>query len=281
MSEPILAGVIGWPIGHSRSPLLHGHWLARYGVRGHYVPLAVPPKRLETALRALPSLGFAGVNVTIPHKQAAARLVDRLDAAAERTGSVNMITVAADGTLDGASTDGAGFCASLDAAVPGVLHRPGPVLMLGAGGAARAIGDALQRRGAELLVVNRTREHAQSLATLLGPAVTVVDWSDLGDALAGIRLLVNTTALGMIGKPPLALDLTPLSGDAVVADIVYTPLETNLLAAARARGNPVVDGLGMLLHQARPAFQRWFGIDPGVDAALRAAVLTDPAGAAR
>jgi shikimate dehydrogenase len=270
----ILAGVMGWPIGHSRSPLLHGSWLTRHGIAGAYVPLAVQPERLEQALRALPALGFAGVNLTVPHKEAAARLVDRLDGTARRIGSVNMVTVLADGTLEGASTDGHGFMANL-CALSDWRPKPGrPVVVIGAGGAARAVADALIQAGAEpVRVANRSAARTEALRRDLGPAIEPWAWSLRQEALAGATLLVNTTTLGMKGEAALPLDLTLLPVEAIVTDIVYTPLETPLLAAARARGNPVVDGLGMLLHQARPAFARWFGVEPTVDAALRQVVL--------
>lgn len=274
MSAFTLAGVMGWPIGHSRSPVLHGHWLQRYGIAGAYVPLAVRPERLEQALRALPALGFAGCNVTIPHKEAVFRLVDATDAAARRTGSVNLVLVRPDGTLEGRSTDGYGFVESLRQAAPTWSPGRGTVALIGAGGAARAIAAALLDAGeTRLRVVNRTDARAHALARDLGGVVEAWPWSLRGIALAGCHLLVNATSLGMAGQEPLPLDLSLLPKQAIVADIVYVPLETRLLAAARARGNLVVDGLGMLLHQARPAFAAWYGIDPAVDEGLRRAVL--------
>jgi shikimate dehydrogenase len=268
MTATILAGVMGWPIAHSRSPALHGTWLERHGIRGAYVPLAVRPERLEQALRALPALGFAGVNLTVPHKEAALGIVDRPDPTAARIGSVNMVTVLPDGALEGASTDGFGFMASLG------TPEPGTAVLLGAGGAARAIADALIQAGwPRLRVVNRSEARAEALARDLGPAIEPWPWSLRHVALANARLLVNTTVLGMTGQRPLDLDLDLLPDAATVVDIVYAPLETPLLASARARGNPAIDGLGMLLHQARPAFARWFGIEPVVDEALRRAVL--------
>ena len=274
MSGTIVAGVMGWPIAHSRSPVLHGTWLARHGIAGAYVPFAVRPADLAQALRALPALGIAGVNLTVPHKEAAIGLVDRLSPTAARIGSVNMVTVQPDGTLAGESTDGAGFMASLGAAAP--AREPGrrSVVLLGAGGAARAIADALIQAGeTRLRLINRSPDRATALAADLGPAVEPWPWELRHIALAGAGLLVNTTTLGMTGQPPLGLDLGLLPPDAIVVDIVYAPLETPLLAAARAGGRRAVDGLGMLLHQARPAFARWFGVEPVVDAALRQAVL--------
>jgi len=273
-SAPKLAGVMGWPIGHSRSPILHGTWLKRYEIGGHYVPLSVQPDRLEGALRALNSLGFAGVNLTIPHKERAAELVDRLTVDAARTGSVNMVTVLPDGTLEGASTDGYGFIENLRQAIrQWPVHVERPVLVIGAGGAAKAIVPALRDCGyRSVLVANRTDARANSLADAFG--VESVGWETRHIALNDIGLLINTTSQGMVGQAPLDLDLTRLPTDAIVTDIVYTPLLTPLLAAARDRGNVIVDGLGMLLHQARPAFARWFGVDPTVDQALRDAVLS-------
>lgn len=271
-----LAGVMGWPVGHSRSPLLHGHWLARYGIDGAYVPLAVPPERIEQALRALPALGFRGCNVTVPHKEAAFRLVDRLDRTAQRIGAVNTIIVAEDGSLEGRNTDGYGFWENLRQLAPADCQpQTGPALVLGAGGAARAIITALLDQGVpEIRLVNRTRARAEELATALDDArVRVADWQDRAVLLDGAHLLVNTTTQGMQGQPPLEIDLASLPATALVTDIVYTPLMTDLLAQAQRRGNAIVDGLGMLLHQARPGFHAWFGTDPQVDEALRRHVL--------
>jgi shikimate dehydrogenase len=274
-----LAGVMGWPVGHSLSPRLHGFWLRQHGIDGAYVPLAVEPARLEQALRALPALGFRGVNLTIPHKEPALALVDKATPAAARIGAINTVIVEPGGLL-GDNTDGYGFMASLAAGAPDWQAGAGPAVLLGAGGAARAIAVALIEAGApELRLVNRTRARAETLAADLaavahehGTALTVLPWQDK-EALAGAVLLVNTTSRGMTGQPALAIDLAPLPVAALVADIVYNPLETGLLAAARARGHPVVDGLGMLLHQARPGFRAWFGVDPEVSEALRATVL--------
>ena len=269
-----LAGVMGWPVAHSLSPRLHGHWLRRYGIDGAYVPLPVPPEHLECALRALPALGFAGTNLTIPHKETAVLLVDRLSAAAERIGAVNTVMVEPDGTLSGDNTDGFGFIASLSESEVGWHAAAGPAVVLGAGGAARAIAVALLDAGApEVRLLNRTPERAHALAGELGGQVHPVAWAGRAAAMAQAALLVNTTSLGMHGQPPLDLALDALPPTALVTDVVYTPLITPLLALARARGNPVVDGLGMLLHQARPGFRVWFGVDPVVDDDLRAAVL--------
>jgi shikimate dehydrogenase len=269
-----LAGVMGWPVAHSLSPRLHGHWLRRHRVDGAYVPLPVLPERLEQALCVLPLLGFAGTNLTIPHKEAAVPLVDRLSPAAERIGAVNTIVVEPDGTLSGDNTDGFGFIASLSERRVGWHAAAGPAVVLGAGGAARAIAAALLDAGVpEVRLLNRTAERAHTLAAELGGPVHPVEWARRSAALADAALLVNTTSLGMHGQPPLDLTLDALPPTALVTDVVYTPLITPLLALARARGNPVVDGLGMLLHQARPGFRAWFGVEPVVDDDLRAAVL--------
>lgn len=268
------AGVMGWPVGHSRSPALHGWWLEQYRIDGAYVPMAVQPDHLATALRALPVLGFAGCNLTIPHKRAALSLVDRLDSAAERIGAVNTVVIAPDGALEGRNTDGFGFIESLRAARADWTSRHGSAVVVGAGGAARAILVALLDDGApEIRLINRTFASAEALATEFGARVKAVDWIERHHALGDAALLVNTTSLGMRGEAALDLALDRLPPHALVNDIVYAPLETPLLAAARARGNPVVDGLGMLLHQARPGFAAWFGIWPDVTAGLRDAVL--------
>ena len=269
-----LAGVMGWPVGHSRSPRLHGYWLEHYGIDGAYVPLAVPPDRIEQAIRALPALGFRGCNVTVPHKEAAYRTVDRLDATAKRMGAVNTIVVGEDGSLEGRNTDGFGFIENLKSGAPGWTAADGPALVIGAGGAARAVVASLLDEGApQVWLVNRTRARAEELASDIGGAIEVADWVSRETLLEGAALVVNTTTQGMAGQPPLDLDLRALRGSAVVTDIVYTPLMTPLLSAAQARGNRVVDGIGMLLHQARPGFAAWFGREPEVTEGLKAAVL--------
>jgi shikimate dehydrogenase len=272
-----IAGVMGWPVAHSRSPRLHGYWLRTHGIDGAYVPLPVRPEQFVTAMRALPMLGFAGVNVTVPHKEAALAVVDRSDATARRIGAVNMVVIAADGTLDGRNSDAFGFQENLRAAVPNWSPKSGPAVILGAGGAARAIAVALLEAGAPAIrVVNRAAERAERLSREIGGPFRVYGWSDRTSALVDAALLVNTTTLGMSGQPALELLLDRLPTTAVVNDIVYSPLETSLLAAAKVRGNPVVDGLGMLLHQARPAFAAWFGVEPAVTPALRRFVLEAP-----
>jgi shikimate dehydrogenase len=268
-----LAGIMGWPVAHSLSPRLHGHWLLRHGIDGAYVPLPVPPERLEQALSALPALGFAGVNLTIPHKEMAVALMDRLSPTAERIAAVNTVVVEADGTLSGDNTDGFGFIAALSESEAGWRAAAGPAVLLGAGGAARAVAVALLDAGVpEVRLLNRTSERARALAGELGGPVHAVDWAARAAALDGAALLVNTTSLGMRGQPPLVLTLDALPRTALVTDVVYTPLITPLLTLAQARGNPVIDGLGMLLHQARPGFCAWFGVDPEVDDDLRAVV---------
>jgi shikimate dehydrogenase len=270
----IRAGVMGWPVEHSRSPALHGFWLQQYRIVGDYVLLSVPPERLEAALRALAADGFAGCNLTLPHKEQALRLVDRADATARRVGAVNTIVVAADGTLEGRNTDAFGFHENLVTTVPGWRAAAGPAVVLGAGGAARAVVTSLLDQGApEVRLLNRHRERAEALATALGGPISVLDWEARAAALDGAALLVNATSLAQAGQPPLALALDALPKGAVVNDIVYVPLETPLLAAARARGNGVVDGLGMLLHQARPAFAAWFGVMPEVTPELRRHIM--------
>ena len=268
-----LAGVIGCPVGHSRSPVLHGHWLQVHGLRGHYVPLHVAPEDLGMVLRALPAAGFVGVNVTLPHKQAALALAHEATSTARRIGAANTLSFR-DGRILADNTDGYGFLQNLREGVPDWQSGAGPALVLGAGGAARAVLVALAEAGVpEIWLTNRTRARAEALVADLGLAVRVLDWTDYADALPQAALVVNTSSLGMEGQPPLDLPAEMLHPDAVVTDIVYTPLETALLRAARARGCRVVDGLGMLLYQAAPGFERWFGQRPVVDAGLRRAVL--------
>jgi shikimate dehydrogenase len=277
-----LAGIMGWPIAHSRSPALHGFWLQEHGVDGAYVPLAVAPERLEQALRALPALGFRGCNLTIPHKQAALKVMDRVDAFAQRVGAMNTVIIAEDGSLEGSNTDVFGFHENLREQCPDWRASSGPAVVLGAGGAARAVVAALAAAGAtEIRLVNRTAEHAETLARDLampGTRIGIYPWAQRAEVLAGAGILVNTTSLGMEHAPPLEIDLRALPQGAVVVDIVYVPLETGLLAAARRRGNPAVDGLGMLLHQGRPGFAAWFGAAPAVTPALRRAMLATFAG---
>jgi shikimate dehydrogenase len=272
-----VAGIMGWPVAHSRSPALHGFWLDETGVDGAYVPLPVRPDALEAALRALPVLGFRGCNLTIPHKEAALRVVDRVEPLARRIGAVNTVVVAADGSLEASNTDIFGFCENLRERAPEWAAGAGPAVVLGAGGSARAVVAALGEIGvSEIRLVNRTQSRAEILASdLATPAtrITVHPWKTVNQVLEGAALLVNTTSLGMVGEPPLDLDLASLSRSAPVVDNVYVPLETPLLAQARRRGHPVVDGLGMLLHQGRPGFEAWFGAAVRVSPQLRAAIV--------
>ena len=266
-----VAGIMGWPIGHSRSPRLHGYWLREYGVDGVYLPLVASPEGIEAAFRGLPGLGFRGVNVTIPHKLSALAACDYIDDVAARIGAVNTIIIGEDGALSGTNTDAFGFLANLrqESDWRGVA---GPAVVLGAGGAARAVCVALLDAGVpEVRIANRTDSRAQALADEFG--LTAFPWADRAAALDGAALVVNATSLGMTGQPTLDLPLDALPINALVHDIVYAPLETELLTQARARGNPIVDGLGMLLHQARPGFEAWFGVSPDVTPALRNFVL--------
>ncbi|HLT76475.1 MAG TPA: shikimate dehydrogenase [Ferrovibrio sp.] len=272
------AGVIGWPVAHSRSPKLHGFWLRQYGIAGRYDRLPVPPEDLARFMAALPKEpGFRGINVTLPHKVAVLPFLAEIDSVARRIGAANTIVVREDGSLWGSNTDAFGFIESLKADAPaGWTAAAGPVALLGAGGAARGVIVALLDEGApQIRVINRSREKAEALAAEFGPRLQAVAWDERAAALGGAGLLVNTTSLGMQGQPPLEIALDDLPATALVSDIVYTPLETDLLARARARGNPVVDGLGMLLHQGRPGFEAWFGRAPEVGPELRAAVLAD------
>ena len=269
-----IAGVMGWPVEHSLSPWLHGFWLKLYGIDGAYVPLAVRPENLEKALRALPAFGFAGVNLTVPHKEAAMKFVDFCDDTAKRIGAINTVLVQSDGSIKGFNSDGYGFLQSVYEGAPDWQPADGPVVLVGAGGAARAICVALQENGVpEIRIVNRTAERATVLAEEFGAPVMSLPWEERAAALEGVSMLVNTTILGMHGQPSLDLDLQLLPRLAVVADIVYAPLKTALLRDAEARQNKTVDGLGMLLHQARPGFAAWFGGEPEVTPALRARVL--------
>ncbi|MEQ1658986.1 MAG: shikimate dehydrogenase [Hylemonella sp.] len=265
-----LAGVMGWPVAHSRSPAIHKHWIHHHGLNGSYVLLPVQPDRLVDAVRGLRALGFAGCNLTIPHKVAAMPLMDRIDPLATRIGAINTIVVEPDGTLSGYNNDAYGFIQSLLDAQPDWRADAGPVTVLGAGGAARAILVALAERGArEIRLCNRSLDKAQALAVEFGGPICAYAWEQREEAMEGAALLVNSTSLGMKGQDPLPLSLDRLPKHALVCDVIYVPLETPLLAAARLRGNPTVNGLGMLLNQARPAFARWFGVTPEVTPELR------------
>lgn len=260
---------MGWPVGHSRSPTIHNHWIAEHGLRGAYVLLPVEPDHLEQALRALPVLGFAGCNLTIPHKVAALSIVDRVDPLAARIGAINCIVVEADGSLSGRNTDAFGYVQSLKDAQPDWQASAGPALVLGAGGAARAVIAGLLDSGVpSIRLTNRSPDKTHALVASFGPQVIAVDWAERHAAIDGATLVVNTTNLGMQGQPALDLDLSALSPQALVSDVIYVPLETPLLQAAQQRGNATVNGLGMLLNQARPAFEAWFGVMPTISDAL-------------
>ncbi|GAB4394948.1 MAG: shikimate dehydrogenase [Kiloniellaceae bacterium] len=268
-----VAGLIGWPVAHSRSPRLHGYWLAEHGIDGAYVPLPVAADQVEVAVRGLAAAGLRGVNVTIPHKQAVLALCDQVDDLARRIGAVNVLLFDG-GEIRGTNTDAFGFMENLKAGAPSLAVTKAPAVLLGAGGAARAVAVGLLDDGVpELRLCNRNRARAERLAADIGGAITVVPWEERAAALAGAGLLVNSTSLGMSGQPGLEIPLDDLDPGAVVADLVYSPLETDLLAAARAHGCTGVDGLGMLLHQGRPCFAAWFGPDPQVTPELRAFVM--------
>ncbi|HXL49637.1 MAG TPA: shikimate dehydrogenase [Xanthobacteraceae bacterium] len=269
----LLAGVMGDPVMHSRSPKLHNYWLAKYGLSGVYVPLAITAGQLRAALRALPALGFSGCNLTIPHKEAALEIVDQIDPLARRIGAVNCVVVAADGSLEGQNHDAFGYIESVREAQPSWRADRGPIIVIGAGGGARAVLVSLIDAGAsEIRLVNRTLARAKSLARELGGSIMALNWQEREVALEDAAMLINATSQGMVGEPPLDLALDSLPVSALVSDIIYIPRETALLAAARKRGNQTVNGLGMLLHQARPAFHAWFGIMPEVTAELRAMI---------
>lgn len=271
-SAPPLSGVIGWPVSHSLSPRIHGHWLSVHGIPGHYVPLGIAPEDFEAAVRMLPRIGFVGANVTIPHKESALALADAVSERAQVIGAANTLMFV-DGQIHADNTDAYGFMANLRQGVPDWQASRAPALVLGAGGAARAIVFALREAGVpEIRVANRTAARAADLAAEFGPAVTPIAWDDISEATADVGLVVNTTALGMAGQPPLDITLRCGAGT-VVTDIVYAPLITPLLQQASDRGLPTVDGLGMLLHQAVPGFHRWFGVEPEVTEDLRRVVL--------
>ena len=271
-----LAGVMGWPVCHSLSPQLHGWWLQHYGIQGAYIPLAVQPMHFSEVTRVLGKAGFRGANVTMPHKEAALSVMDEATPLAQRIGAVNTIVYTHNDQLIGSNTDSFGFIENLHNRIPDwhVSNADGPAVILGAGGVARAIVAALVDQGVKkLFVVNRSHHRAMILAAHIGGPIEVVDWSEREKVLEGATLLVNATILGMLGVQPLIIDLRALPKRAVVVDAVYVPYFTPLLAQASARGNPVVDGLGMLLHQARPGFAAWFGVDPEVTEELRSFML--------
>ena len=269
-----LAGVIGTPIAHSKSPRLHQHWLRRYGIPGYYIPMDVTSDDLEAALETLPKLGFVGLNVTIPHKERILALADVVSDRAALIGAANTILFRNDGKVHADNTDGYGFIENLRQGAPDWSPKSGAAAVIGAGGAARAVVTALIDAGApEIRISNRTKSRAETLRQEFGVKIKVYDWVQAGNMFEGATTVVNTSSLGMQGKPPLRIPLDGIERAAVVTDLVYAPLETELLAYARSIGCCAVDGLGMLLHQAAPGFERWFGVRPEVDEDLRQAVL--------
>ena len=274
MSDFIKAAVIGHPIEHSKSPLIHNHWIKKHGLKGSYEAIDLPPENLAEGLKRLIDDGYRGFNLTIPHKELALDLCDEVSPLAQRIGAVNTISIQ-DGKTYGTNTDAFGFIENIKSAQPDFDLTKGSSFILGAGGAARAVIVGLLDEGvSEITLINRTREKAENLAQeFSADKISVMDWQDKDAALPDTHLLVNTTALGMDGEPPLEIDLQTLPASALVNDIVYAPLQTTLLQNAKEQGNAVVTGIGMLLHQARPAFELWFGMLPDVDAALEDLVL--------
>jgi shikimate dehydrogenase len=269
-----LAGVIGHPVAHSRSPALHGYWLRQNGLAGYYIPMDIAAADLAGVIQTLPRMGFVGVNVTIPHKEKVLEIADLVTDRATLIGAANTLIFRKDGKVHADNTDGYGFMANLRAGAPMWQPAAGPAVVLGAGGAARAVVASLLDSGVpEVLLTNRTRLRAEQLQDAFGARVRVVDWVQAGNILEEGAVVVNTTSLGMVGKPELRVPLDGLQPGTVVTDLVYAPLQTRLLTVAAEMGCVTIDGLGMLLHQAVPAFERWFGIRPEVDAATRAAVL--------
>jgi len=269
-SRFLLAGVMGWPVMQSRSPMMHNYWFRQHELSGTYVPLAIQPEGLAAALRALNPLGFAGCNLTIPHKQQAMTIVDEVDTVAKRIGAISCVVVRSDGSLAGTNNDWFGFIHNLKQDQPGWRADAGPVVVLGAGGGSRAVCYGLMQEGArEIRLVNRTFARAKGLADEFGGPLKALPWEQRHDALEGAAMVVNATSQGMVGQPALDLRLDRLSKTTLTADIIYIPLETPFLAAARQRGNRTANGLGMLLHQGRPAWKLWFGIEPVVTAELR------------
>lgn len=268
-AEAKLAGVMGWPVAHSISPLVHNYWLQLHGIDGAYIPLPVRPEHLQTSLRALPCMGFTGVNLTLPHKAEAVAWVDRIDETARIVGAINTVTIDRNGKLVGSNNDVFGFCEHLRQGIGNLAPYLKNIVLLGAGGAARGICHGLVQLGADTInVVNRTAAHADAVAKI-SPRIKTISWEERERKLESATMLVNTTSLGMQGKPRLEIKLEALPKDALVTDIVYRPLITLLLKEATERGNPTLDGLGMLLHQAVPAFEAWFGVKPQVNGQVR------------
>ncbi|OED49473.1 shikimate dehydrogenase [Rhodobacteraceae bacterium (ex Bugula neritina AB1)] len=269
-----LAGVIGCPVAHSKSPQLHQHWLKTHGIAGHYVPMHVEPENLAETIQAMPKMGFVGANVTIPHKEAVMKIADTVTDRAKLIGAANTLIFRQDGTVLADNTDGYGFITNLHQGAPNWDPKSGPAVVLGAGGACRAVVASLLEAGVpEILLTNRTRDRADQLQKDFGSRIKVLEWVQAGNAIEDGALIVNTTSLGMVGKPRLRVPLDGLRPDVVVTDLIYAPLKTDLLQTAEDAGCTVVDGLGMLLHQAVPGFERWFGLRPEVDAGTREAVL--------
>ncbi|MFA3920067.1 shikimate dehydrogenase [Ruegeria hyattellae] len=269
-----LAGVIGHPIAHSKSPFIHRHWLTTMGISGFYVPIDVTAQDLETVIRTLPKAGFVGLNVTIPYKEAVMSIADKVTDRATLIGAANTLIFRADGLIHADNTDGYGFISNLREGAPDWDPTSGPAVVFGAGGAARAVVASLAEAGVpRIILTNRTRPRAERLKDDFGQRVVVADWVQAGNVVEEAKLVVNTTSLGMVEKPELRVPLDGLSPDCVVTDLVYAPLKTRLLQTAEEAGCTVVDGLGMLLHQAVPGFERWFGQRPVVDEATRAAAL--------
>ncbi len=274
LSRIPLAAVIGSPIAHSRSPRLFRHWLRKYGMPGHYIPMEVPAERLEETMRLLPDLGFVGLNVTIPYKEKVMEIADQVSDRATLIGAANTLIFRKDGLIHADNTDGYGFVENLRQSAPDWQPEAGPATVFGAGGAARAVVASLLDVGVpEIRLTNRTRPRAEKLREDFGNKVQVYDWVQAGNIVEGCATVVNTTSLGMTGKPELRVPLDAIGPDMLVTDLVYTPLETRLLREAKEQGAQTVDGLGMLLHQAVPGFERWFGIRPEVDEATRRAIL--------
>lgn len=267
----LLAAVMGWPIMHTRSPLIYNYWFERYRIAGRHVPLAIEPQALAAALRAMHPLGFAGCNLTLPHKQAAMSIVDEADAVARAIGAISCVVVRSDGSLSGTNNDCIGFLNNIKSLHPDWHAKTGPITVLGAGGGARAVCYALAQAGArEIRVVNRTYERAQRLADDFGAPLAALRWEQRADALADTTMIVNSTSQGMTGQAALDIRLERMPQSALACDLIYTPRETPFIAAARARGNRTVNGLGMLLHQAPPAWHAWFGFTPEVTPELHA-----------
>ena len=269
----LLAGVMGWPVMHSRSPMLHNYWFKKHELAGTYVPLAIRPEGLAAALRALHPLRFAGCNLTIPHKEQAMTLVDEMDALAKAIGAISCVVVRPDGSLSGTNNDCYGFVHAIKQEQPGWRADAGPIVVIGAGGGSRAVCYGLAQEGAkEIRLVNRTLARAKGIAVEFGGPIKALPWEQRHEALEGAAMVVNTTSCGMVGQPALDINLDKLPKNALAADIIYIPLETPFLAAAHKRGNRTVNGLGMLLNQGRPAWKAWFGIEPEVTAELRAMI---------